>query len=69
MSVDAIREQRVYPICNGCMAEIIACTPDLKPWSIVVRDPNGREIDGGIFCLPCIVRFTTNGLQLHGVRR
>lgn len=67
--VARLERARVHPICNGCLAEIIACTPDLQPWRITVRDPNGLELDGGTFCLPCIVRFAKNGLQLHGVRR
>jgi hypothetical protein len=69
MSAAPPASRPVYPICNGCLAEIIACTPELTPWAITVTDPNGLELDGGIFCLPCIIEFAKHGLQLHGVRR
>jgi hypothetical protein len=58
-----------YPICNGCKNEIIFVTPDLQPWSIIVRDPLGQQSEGGAFCLTCLVVLAKHGVILHPVGR
>jgi hypothetical protein len=54
-----------WPVCCGCGAEIIGVQPELKPWSVVVRDPLGRETDGGAFCLSCMIELAKLGVRLH----
>jgi hypothetical protein len=59
----------VWPICNGCGAEIIGVQPEIQPWSIIVRDPLGKQSEGGAFCLPCMIVLAKHGVLLHPVKR
>ena len=54
--------------CAGCGSEIMVFPTgmNLKPFSIVVRHPEGTEYDGGFFCGECLTKLVMTGVRLYG---
>jgi hypothetical protein len=56
-----------WPICSRCRCDIISVTPSAGPWRVLVQPPQGDAVEGGTFCISCMVEFAKQGVQLHDI--
>jgi len=63
------KEPGEFPSCDGCGDEVIS-VPEVRPlYRVRVQHPEGTEVDGGSFCLGCMLELAFPEMPSEGLKR